>query len=79
VWSGNGLGEGPIPRLEVSYRVCVCGCVWVGGSECDKVPLHLKRVGRKRSTLRKKERKRRNLCEGYSKTCQKVLPQLKCR
>jgi len=67
-----GMGRFLVYR---SPTVCVCVCV----SECDEVPRHVPRVGRKRSRLRKKERKERNLCEGYSKTCQKVFPQPKCR
>jgi len=33
VLQGRGLFEGPIPRLEESYDMCVCVCVCV--IECD--------------------------------------------
>jgi hypothetical protein len=41
VLPGRGLCDGPIPRPEESYHVCVCvcvrACVRVCVIECDKV------------------------------------------
>ena len=34
VLSGRGLCDGPIPRLEESYRVCVCACACARACVC---------------------------------------------
>ena len=32
---GRGLFEGPIPRLEESYEMCVCVCVSLSVISCN--------------------------------------------
>ena len=49
--SGRGLCEKPIPRLEESYRVCVC--VSLGVIRCSNYVLHLQCVGRRDQTKQK--------------------------
>ena len=51
VLSGRDPFDGPIPRPEKSYRVCVSLSV----IKCNNNHLHLQWVGRKRPRLRKKD------------------------
>ena len=81
VLSSKGLCEGPIPRLEESYRVCVCVCVCVSRSaiKCNNNPLHLQCIGRRRRTKRGEKKEicamSTNMTKGTS--CQCRLAQCK--
>jgi hypothetical protein len=48
LWSGKDVCDGPIPRLEESYRVCVCASLSV--IRCNNNPLHLQCVRRRGET-----------------------------
>jgi len=54
VLSSRGLCDGPIPRPEESYLVCMCVCVSLGEIKRRILPLYLKGVGSE-VRLRKKE------------------------
>jgi hypothetical protein len=48
----KGLCNGPIPRPEESYQVCVSMSV----IRCNNNPLHLQRVGRKGQNKKEREK-----------------------
>jgi len=52
VLSGTGSCDGPIPRPEKSYRMCIC--VSMSVIRCNRNPLHQQWAGTKVQT--KKER-----------------------
>ena len=56
VLSGRGLSDGPIPRLEESYRVrvCVSPCV----IRCNNKPPYVQWVGRTGQTEKERKKER---------------------
>jgi hypothetical protein len=59
--SDRGLCDGPIPRSEESYRVCmyVCVCVVSCVIKCNSNRQHLKQVGRRGQTKKERKKERR--------------------